>query len=49
MSKAVSFAHLDNAHLGWVHFKQVMVAGVGFFGDAYDIFSIGLALPMLYQ
>ena len=31
----------------WFHVKVVMVAGVGFFTDAYDIFAINIASTML--
>ncbi|KAJ3027121.1 UNVERIFIED_CONTAM: phosphate transporter [Siphonaria sp. JEL0065] len=47
--RAQAFAHLDEAKLGWFHLRAVIVAGVGFFADAYDIFVIGQALPMIYQ
>ncbi|KAJ3066968.1 hypothetical protein HDU98_009786 [Podochytrium sp. JEL0797] len=46
---ATTFAHLDEAKLGWFHLRAVIVSGVGFFADAYDIFVIGQALPMIYQ
>ncbi|KAJ3048690.1 phosphate transporter, partial [Rhizoclosmatium hyalinum] len=44
-----TFAHLDDAKLGWFHLRAVIVSGVGFFADAYDIFVISQALPMIYQ
>jgi PHS family inorganic phosphate transporter-like MFS transporter len=44
-----AFNQLDEAKLGWFHLKTIIVAGVGFFADAYDIFVISLALPMIYQ
>ncbi|KAJ3233094.1 phosphate transporter [Chytriomyces hyalinus] len=47
--RAQAFAHLDEAKLGWFHLRAVIVSGVGFFADAYDIFVIGQALPMIYQ
>ncbi|KAI9104803.1 major facilitator superfamily domain-containing protein [Phlyctochytrium arcticum] len=47
--RANTFAHLDEARMGWFHLRSVIVAGMGFFGDAYDIFVIGLALPMIYR
>ena len=31
----------------WFHVKVVCVAGVGFFTDAYDIFSISIVATML--
>lgn len=48
-TKATTFAHLDEASLGWFHLRTVLVSGVGFLADAYDIFAISLALPMIYQ
>ncbi|KAI8824914.1 major facilitator superfamily domain-containing protein [Fimicolochytrium jonesii] len=48
-TRASHFAHLDEAKLGWFHIRSILVAGAGFFGDAYDIFVIGLALPMIYR
>ncbi|KAI9330756.1 major facilitator superfamily domain-containing protein [Obelidium mucronatum] len=48
-NKAKAFAHLDEGKLGWFHLKMVLIAGAGFFSDAYDIFVIGQALPMIYQ
>ncbi|KAJ3066969.1 phosphate transporter [Podochytrium sp. JEL0797] len=47
--RAQAFAHLDEAKLGWFHLRAVIVSGVGFFADAYDIFVISQALPMVYQ
>ncbi|KAH9245196.1 hypothetical protein BASA81_017336 [Batrachochytrium salamandrivorans] len=44
--RAQAFSHLDDAKLGWFHLRAVLVSGVGFFTDAYDIFVISLALPM---
>ncbi|KAJ3067909.1 hypothetical protein HDU99_003351 [Rhizoclosmatium hyalinum] len=48
-NKAKAFAHLDEGKLGWFHIKTVLIAGAGFFSDAYDIFVISQALPMIYQ
>ena len=36
------FAQLDNHALSWFHIKTVVVAGMGFFCDSYDLFSISL-------
>ncbi|KAI8609630.1 major facilitator superfamily domain-containing protein [Chytriomyces sp. MP71] len=47
--RALAFQHLDEAEMGWFHLRAVLVAGVGFFTDAYDIFVISQALPMIYQ
>ncbi|KAJ3316889.1 hypothetical protein HDU76_001484 [Blyttiomyces sp. JEL0837] len=47
--RAKAFAHLDEAQLGWFHLRAVLVSGVGFFTDSYDIFVISQCLPMIYQ
>lgn len=44
-----AFKHLDDAQLGWFHLRAVIVAGVGFLTDAYDLFVISLVIPMIYQ
>ncbi|KAJ3096029.1 phosphate transporter [Phlyctochytrium planicorne] len=44
-----AFAHLDGAKLGWFHLRTVIVSGVGFFTDAYDVFVISQALGIIYQ
>ncbi|TPX31736.1 hypothetical protein SmJEL517_g05007 [Synchytrium microbalum] len=31
----------------YIHYKTILVAGVGFFLDAYDLFIINLAMPMI--
>ena len=36
------FSQLDNHSLSWFHIKTVIVAGMGFFCDSYDLFSISL-------
>ena len=41
------FAQLDNHALSWFHVKTVIVAGMGFFCDSYDLFSISLVTPTL--
>ncbi|KFH71604.1 MFS transporter, PHS family, inorganic phosphate transporter [Podila verticillata NRRL 6337] len=42
-----TLAIIDNAEFGWFHVRACMVAGVGFFTDAYDLFAINLVTPML--
>ncbi|KAI8610543.1 major facilitator superfamily domain-containing protein [Chytriomyces sp. MP71] len=44
-----AFAHVDKARLGWLHLRAVIMSGVKFFADAYDIFVIGPAIPIIYQ
>ena len=38
---------LDNAEFSWFHVKAIIVAGMGFFTDAYDLFSIGLLTKLI--
>ncbi|KAI9696876.1 MAG: acid phosphatase pho5 [Bogoriella megaspora] len=45
--RRLALAEIDKAPLGWYHVRAVVVAGVGFFTDAYDIFAIGLVTSML--
>lgn len=42
-----ALARIDEAQFGWHHVRAVVVAGVGFFTDSYDIFAINLAVSML--
>jgi PHS family inorganic phosphate transporter-like MFS transporter len=42
-----ALAKIDNAPFGWRHVRAVIVAGVGFFTDSYDIFAINLVVAML--
>ncbi|KII84420.1 hypothetical protein PLICRDRAFT_57814 [Plicaturopsis crispa FD-325 SS-3] len=45
--RRAALAEIDNASFSWFHVKVCMVAGVGFFTDAYDIFAINIASTML--
>jgi len=45
--RRAALAEIDKAKFSWFHFKVCMVAGVGFFTDAYDIFAINIASVML--
>ncbi len=38
---------LNQSRIGRFHFRSIVVAGVGFFTDAYDLFVISLAIPIL--
>ncbi|PRP86636.1 hypothetical protein PROFUN_05115 [Planoprotostelium fungivorum] len=38
---------LDSAKLSWWHIRAVLVAGIGFFTDAYDLFVINMCVPMI--
>ncbi|KAL1622001.1 acid phosphatase pho5 [Neofusicoccum ribis] len=45
--RRLALAEIDKAPFGWYHVRAIVVAGIGFFTDAYDIFAINLATPML--
>ncbi|KZO99324.1 phosphate permease [Calocera viscosa TUFC12733] len=45
--RRAALAEVDSAKFSWFHVKAVLVAGVGFFTDAYDIFAISIAATML--
>ncbi|KZT56711.1 putative inorganic phosphate transporter [Calocera cornea HHB12733] len=45
--RRAALAEVDQAKFSWFHVKAVLVAGVGFFTDAYDIFAISIAATML--
>ncbi|KAF4634358.1 hypothetical protein G7Y89_g3756 [Cudoniella acicularis] len=45
--RRLALAEIDNAPFGWYHVRACVVAGVGFFTDSYDIFSVGLLTTML--
>ncbi|KAK1420555.1 hypothetical protein QVD17_22243 [Tagetes erecta] len=38
---------LDGAKTQWYHFTAIVIAGMGFFTDAYDLFCISLVTKML--
>ncbi|KAL8276366.1 hypothetical protein RQP46_011211 [Phenoliferia psychrophenolica] len=44
-ARRAALAEVDN--FGWFHVRAVLVAGVGFYTDAYDIFAINLASTMI--
>ncbi|GMM32156.1 phosphate transporter [Martiniozyma asiatica (nom. inval.)] len=45
--KKLALEKIDNASFGWYHIRAIMVAGVGFMTDSYDIFAINLGLSMM--
>ncbi|KAJ7022592.1 phosphate transporter [Mycena alexandri] len=45
--RRAALAEVDNAQFSWFHVKVCLVAGAGFFTDAYDIFAINIASTML--
>jgi PHS family inorganic phosphate transporter-like MFS transporter len=45
--RRAALSEIDNAPFSLFHMRVVLVAGVGFFTDAYDIFAINIASTML--
>jgi len=45
--RKAALAEVDNAKFSWFHAKVCVVAGIGFYTDAYDIFAINIASTML--
>lgn len=45
--RRLALAEIDKAPFGWYHVRAVVVAGVGFFTDSYDIFAVSLLTLML--
>ena len=45
--RRLALAEIDKAPFGWYHVRAILVAGIGFFTDAYDIFAIGIVTAML--
>ncbi|CDK27448.1 unnamed protein product [Kuraishia capsulata CBS 1993] len=45
--RRLALAKIDEAKFSWYHVRAIMVGGVGFLTDSYDIFAINLAVTML--
>lgn len=45
--RRLALEKMDNEGFGWAQVKIIIVAGVGFLTDAYDIFAINLGVSML--
>jgi PHS family inorganic phosphate transporter-like MFS transporter len=45
--RRLALAEIDKAPFGWYHVRAIIVAGIGFFTDAYDLFAIALVTNML--
>lgn len=45
--RRLALAEIDKAPFGWYHVRAIVVAGIGFFTDAYDIFAISIVTTML--
>ncbi|CAK9435494.1 uncharacterized protein LODBEIA_P02210 [Lodderomyces beijingensis] len=45
--RRLALEEIDKAGFGWTQVKMIMIAGVGFMTDSYDIFAINLSINML--
>ncbi|CAR25481.1 hypothetical protein ZYGR_0A00420 [Zygosaccharomyces rouxii] len=45
--RRLALQKIDEASFGWYHIRAIMVAGVGFLTDSYDIFAINLGVSMM--
>ncbi|WLF77154.1 Inorganic phosphate transporter pho84 [Lodderomyces elongisporus] len=45
--RRLALEEIDKAGFGWTQMKMIMIAGVGFMTDSYDIFAINLSVNML--
>lgn len=45
--KRLALEAIDNAAFGWYHVRTIVVGGVGFLTDAYDIFSVNLGVSYM--
>lgn len=45
--RRLALEEIDNAGFGWTQAKMILIAGVGFMTDSYDIFAINLGTSML--
>jgi MFS transporter, PHS family, inorganic phosphate transporter len=44
---AARFSEIDDAHISAEQWRIVLIAGMGFFTDAYDLFIIGVVIKLL--
>lgn len=45
--RRLALEEIDNYGFGWTQVKMILIAGVGFMTDSYDIFAINLGTSML--
>lgn len=45
--RRLALKKIDEASFGWYHIRSILVAGVGFLTDSYDIFAINLGISMM--
>lgn len=45
--RRLALEKIDESSFGWLQFRTILIAGVGFMTDAYDIFAINLGISMM--
>lgn len=45
--RRLALEEIDKTGFGWTQMKMILIAGVGFLTDSYDIFAINLGITML--
>lgn len=45
--RRLALQKIDESKFGWYHVRAILVAGVGFLTDSYDIFAINLGVTMM--
>ena len=45
--RRLALQKIDETSFGWYHIRAILVAGVGFLTDSYDIFAINLGITMM--
>lgn len=45
--RRLALAEIDKAPFGWYHIRAILVSGIGFFTDAYDLFAVNMVTSML--
>ncbi|ODV67970.1 phosphate permease [Hyphopichia burtonii NRRL Y-1933] len=45
--RRLALEEIDNAGFGWTQVKMILIAGVGFMTDSYDIFAINMGITMM--
>jgi PHS family inorganic phosphate transporter-like MFS transporter len=46
-TRQTDFSEMDNAGISKEHWKIMLISGMGFFTDAYDLFIIGVVMALL--
>ncbi|CCK71410.1 phosphate transporter PHO84 KNAG_0G03530 [Huiozyma naganishii CBS 8797] len=45
--RRLALEKIDQTHFGWLQVRTILIAGVGFLTDSYDIFAINLGVSMM--